>query len=59
MNKRGKKAFSVSLAAMMTLNMLPVGTIYAEETVTAEPPARAGDAGRVKEAGDRSDEAGD
>ena len=34
MNKRGRKFLSVSLAAMMTLNMLPVGTIYAEETVT-------------------------
>ena len=34
MNKRGRKFLSVSLAAMMTLNMLPAGTIYAEETVT-------------------------
>lgn len=34
MNKRGRKFLSVSLAAMMTLNMLPAGTIYAhaEET---------------------------
>ena len=34
MNKQGRKFLSVSLAAMMTLNMLPAGTIYAhaEET---------------------------
>ena len=55
MNKRGRKFLSVSLAAMMTLNMLPVGTIYGHRSVQREQ----GDAGRVKEAGDRSDEAGD
>ena len=59
MNKRGRKFLSVSLAAMMTLNMLPAGNNLRGGDGHRSVQREQGDAGRVKEAGDRSDEAGD